>query len=226
MLVLAGTNTAQLQCQLDPVRHNGPVGTGVRSQVCHTVSHIPALATKINICRDNRIIKQSHTLFDSFLSGPLFIRLFLLCHWLDWVKIFFCRKESDNVWSHRTYFLQIPDYHLRSECQAVPGMWYELCARCNISPHYRMSSPGCLGWQLHVYQWLDVRPGRTRITRATLHLRLTPRHGNESRHGLGLWARAESWDRADTRPRPPPGPRKTRSDSGYCRGRASRVSPV
>ena len=144
MLVLAGTNTAQLQCQLDPVRHNGPVGTGVRSQVCHTVSHIPALATKINICRDNRIIKQSHTLFDGFLSGPLFIRLFLLCHWLDWVKIFFCRKESDNVWSHRTYFLQIPDYHLRSECQAVPGMWYELCARCNISPHYRMSSPSRL----------------------------------------------------------------------------------
>ena len=80
MLVLAGTNTAQLQCQLDPVRHNGPVGTGVRSQVCHTVSHIPALATKINICRDNRIIKQSHTLFDSFLSGPLFIRFVLLCH--------------------------------------------------------------------------------------------------------------------------------------------------
>lgn len=86
---------------------------------------------------------------------------------------------------HHQTFYRFCLHHLRSECQGRRCDTYELPGA--ISPELSDVFPpsAAPAWQpsvqLRVYQWLDVRPGRTHHTGHTSPCLLTPRHSTRER---------------------------------------------
>ena len=89
---------------------------------------------------------------------------------------------------HHQTFYRFSLHHLRSVCQGRGCDTYELPGAISpelsdVFPHHSSAAPA---WQpsvqLRVYQWLDVRPGRTHHTGHTSPVcLLTPRHSTRER---------------------------------------------